>query len=349
VFKRDGFNVLLPDVQYMRNIAAGMKVRLRGEIQRGDFEAAVVSLKTMYALARRMAEHPTLIGNLVGLAIAHIATQCLEEMIQQPNCPNMYWAVATLPAPFIGLHAAYSGERAFIAIEFGQLADGKEALSEAELKRLVGKYRDLVRQSIDLARGDPPVDGATWLAERSQSAAAMAKARERLAAYGFTDGQLARLPALQVALLDEYYRHEEVRDEAVKWASVPWWEVPAETMQKLRAPRPKWEPKPDDPEQSLLTRLSPAAVKVRESQQRLEQRLALIRAAEAVRMYAVGHGGNLPPRLEAAGLPVPVDPFTGQAFPYQLQGDRAVIRGSPPAGYEQVAAYNIRYEITVRK
>jgi hypothetical protein len=88
--KADGINLLLPDVQKMRALAAALKDRFHDEVVRGRFDDALYTAKTMFALARHMGEHPTLIGDLVGIAIASIAIGPLEEMLEQPGCPNLY-------------------------------------------------------------------------------------------------------------------------------------------------------------------------------------------------------------------------------------------------------------------
>src|SRR5205809_800455 len=64
--KSAGVGLLLPDVQGMRMLAAVLKVRIRGEIARGEFDNAIHSLQTLFALAHTFNEHPTLIGHLVG-------------------------------------------------------------------------------------------------------------------------------------------------------------------------------------------------------------------------------------------------------------------------------------------
>ena len=46
-----------------------------------------------------MGEHPSLIGGLVGWAIANSAFGPLEEMLEHPSCPNLYWALTNLPDP----------------------------------------------------------------------------------------------------------------------------------------------------------------------------------------------------------------------------------------------------------
>src|SRR5262245_50943862 len=96
--RKDGVHVILSDVMKMRLLAAALRVRLRGEIAEKRFDDAVGTVKTLFKLAQQLGEHPTLIGHLIGLAIVAQTIPCLEEMIQQPGCPNLYWAFADLPS-----------------------------------------------------------------------------------------------------------------------------------------------------------------------------------------------------------------------------------------------------------
>ena len=72
--------------------------------------------------------------------------------------------------------------------------------------------------------------------------------------------------------------------------------------------------------------LVPALHKVRRAQGRLEQRIALLRHVEALRLYAAEHDGTLPAKLSDIAVPLPVDPFTGKPFRYEVEG----ATGSPP-------------------
>ena len=65
----------------------------------------------MFAMARHLGEHPTLIGNLVGMAIAFTAINPLELMLEQPGCPNLYWALTNLPDPLVSIKTGLEGER----------------------------------------------------------------------------------------------------------------------------------------------------------------------------------------------------------------------------------------------
>ena len=101
--KTDGVGVLLPDVQQFQPLANALKVRFRAEVALGRFDAALRTAKTLFAMARHLGEHPTLVGNLEGFAVAKTAIGPLEEMLEQPGCPNLYWALTNLPIPLVSL------------------------------------------------------------------------------------------------------------------------------------------------------------------------------------------------------------------------------------------------------
>ena len=92
-------------------LAGALKVRFRAEVALGRFDDAIRTAKTMFAMSRHLGEHPTLIGNLVGIVVANAAIGPLEEMLEQPGCPNLYWALTNLPHPLVPLDKGMEGER----------------------------------------------------------------------------------------------------------------------------------------------------------------------------------------------------------------------------------------------
>jgi hypothetical protein len=81
----------------------------------------------------------------------------------------------------------------------------------------------------------------------------------------------------------------------------------------------------------------------------LEQRIALLRHVEALRLYAAAHDGKLPEKLADCPVPLPDDPFTGRPFRYHVDGATAHLRGSPPPGEEKNPGFNVHYEVTIQK
>src|SRR3954468_18822092 len=110
--REQGFMLVIPEVQQIRALAVALHVRGRGQIVDRDFDGAIGTLKTIFAISRHMGEHPTIISGLVGMAIAQIGCNLLEELIQQPGAPNLYWALTGLPPQLVDMRKAASADRA---------------------------------------------------------------------------------------------------------------------------------------------------------------------------------------------------------------------------------------------
>ena len=99
----------------------------------------------------------------------------------------------------------------------------------------------------------------------------------------------------------------------------------------------------------LFSDFLPRVVELRRLQGRLEQRIALLRHVEALRLHTAENGGRFPASQADVAVPLPVDPFTGKPFEYTLTGDTARLRGGALTGEEKNPAFNLRYAVTIRK
>jgi hypothetical protein len=335
--KIDGVNLLLPDLQQLRTLANALKVRFRAEVALGRFDDALVTAKTMFAISRDLGEHPTFIGNLVGIAIAAVALGPVEEMLEQPGCPNLYWALTNLPDPLVRLDIGSEGERTWLLADFHDL-DDRAPMSPEKLKRLIAHLEKLL-QIGDERSGKKANTLQVWLDARTRDQGLIDAARRRLVESGLPEERVQRFPPEQVFILDEKLAYEIRRDNIMKLMNLPIWQSEARSS-------------PADEEKALAKALfpfEPAIAKVRRSQVRLQQRIALLRHVEALRLYAAEHDGALPASLADISVPLPVDPFTGHPFRYELEGQTAHIRGSPPRGEEKNAVFNVHYEVTIQK
>ncbi|HEY7423462.1 MAG TPA: hypothetical protein VH682_04400 [Gemmataceae bacterium] len=333
--RTDGVGLLLPDLQNMRFLTLELRNRFHDEVVRGRFDDALRTAKTMFALSRHMGEHPTLIGDLVGMSLAQITIYTLEEMLEQPGCPNLYWALTNLPDPLISVSKGLEGERVMISAELRDLND-RESMSPGQIKKLIA-HIDKLRQ-LEGGSGQSKENTRTWLNARTKDEKAVEAARHRLVEYGIAEERLAKFPADQVILLDEKQKSEIHRDEEMKLTNLPTWEIVALTAQDKPAKEP-----------ALFDFLVPAMQKVHQAQGRSKRFIALLRHVEALRLYAAEHEGKLPEKLSDIDVPLPVDPFTGKPFLYKREGETTHLRGRPPRGYEKFPYLNIHYEITIRK
>jgi len=119
----------------------------------------------------------------------------------------------------------------------------------------------------------------------------------------------------------------------------PTWQIEAFTRQA----------KPNKEPALFADALMPSSTSVRHAQARLDQRIALLRHVEALRLYAAEHKGTLPAKLTDISVPLPDDPITGKPFRYELKDGAAHVRGSPPSGQEQNPHFNIHYEVALQK
>jgi len=339
--RTQGFMLPLPEVQQMRMLVNVLKVRYRAQVKAGKFADAMHTHQTIFALAKHLGEHPTLIGNLVGIAIANLAVGPFEEMIQQPGCPNLYWALVQLPTHLVELRKGFEGERIMLTAEFGALGDPARVWGELEIRKVQETGNRF------LAFGEPkPEDREKmikWLKERVTDGPWLVQTRQGLIQPGIIEEAVKKYPPEQVLFRYLLERHDVLRDEATKWANLPFWQAQDAL---LRGSTRERDASPGD----LIATVDLAAVfKVCRAQARLDQRLALLQTVEALRLHAAENGGKLPASLKEIKLPLPVDPMTGKEITYKLQGPTAHLQGAPPKGEEKNPAYNIRYEVTIKK
>lgn len=345
--REEGMGLLLADVQGMRYYANLLALRVRLEMVEKKYGQAVYSLQTGYALSRHLNEQPVLISSLVGLAIAGVMSTEVENLIQQAGAPNLYWALADLPRPLLDLRKPLQGDKLFLE---GLLPEIRQALNDPTQPPLapaqIGAIVDRLATMMGQQGKGPNLPGRF---QAGVTAALIYKeARQYLLDHGYPSGRLEALPITQVALMFSLAEYDQVYDDLLKWQNLPYDRALAgmraaeEQCAKLRARRP--------PESSLAASLIPGAVRIKLAQLRLDRRLAALGVVEALRLHAAAHQGKLPASLDdIRAVPIPLDPLTGKAFDYRLEGERARLSGLAPPG-EAAQSHNvIRYEITLRK
>jgi hypothetical protein len=318
-------------------LAKALHVRFRSEVARRDFDNAVRTAKTMFALSRHLGEHPTEVANLVGLWAAHLSLSAIGEMVQQPKCPNLYWALTDLPSPLVDLRRGVQGERTRIAAELKLIRDD-EPMSDSELESLVSRFSGVINFAREQA-GQPPRAVRTAFNASAKDDETVRAARRRLVQAGGKEEKVGKYPSLQVILLDQKQRYEIERDERLKLLAVPVWQSECSTAGAKLAGGAS----------SPLGDLLPNIDKLRAEQAELERQLALLRHVEAIRMYAALHDGRPPARAADLSVPLPADPVSGKPFTYRLEASTAHIRGGSPQEAAKSAGTGVHYSVTIYK
>jgi hypothetical protein len=136
-------------------------------------------------------------------------------------------------------------------------------------------------------------------------------------------------PPAQIILLEEKQAFEVRRDELLTRLSLS----PASVEKPVAG---------DDSPDLLFDGLLPRVIPARHQQLRLEQRIAIVRHIEAIRLH-----GKLPESLEEITVPLPPDPFTGKPFAFAVQDGVADLHAIPPKG-EKNSALDRRYTIVLK-
>src|SRR5262249_39426248 len=143
---------------------------------------------------------------------------------------------------------------------------------------------------------------------RTKDGAKLAAARNRLVELGLAEALVKSFPPTQVILLDEERELQTRFDDVAKIVSFPSWQF--QPLYEKASERRK--------EPTLLADLFlPSQQAASNAATRLQQRIALLRVVEALRMYAAEHKGSLPAQLADVSVPLPVDPVTGKPFLYE--------------------------------
>ena len=332
--RRDGLGMLLPEVQKMRELAGALKVRMRYEIATQDFEKAAYTARTFFGLVQAFETHPTTIGALVGMAIEAICLNAIEEMIQQPGCPNLYWSLTEVPPDAFNMRIPIQGEKFLVEPYFGALMNAKGELPDADVKQVIRQYDGLTRNG-----DEKQIKAFQHFTELAKDANKVAAARAYLVETGTKPDLVKLFSALQVVVTKDVRRYEVDLDDVMSLYGLPISDA-GKRSAELEA---MWK----GDKERRLSEMLPNSYKARQAQVRLQQRVAYLRVIEAIRLHAFDNAGKLPAELKDVKSPLPKDPVTGDGFVYSVKDGVATLTGGNPNPGQ--ANTNRVYEIAIRK
>jgi hypothetical protein len=313
------------DVRGTHAIVMFLAVRARFEMAEGRPEKAARTLQTGFAVAHHVAENPTLLSAPDAIDCASLMVTQLEEFIQQPNAPNLYWSLTDLPRPFIDLRKAMQGERVGVYGMFPGMAEAAADLNAKPFtpEQVEKALQNLGDQDNDLLRGTDKARLALDLAPHHEAA------KKILIDQGRPKELVDAMPPFQVGLLVGLRRYDQILDEYMKLETLPYNEGRGrmEDAEKRIHEQFKHDDGSVIPWPYYFLSGTPWTFACRVQ---IDRRVAALRCVEAVRLYAGDHDGKLPISLEdIKDAPLPLDPVTGKAFDYKLVGDRAFLTCAP--------------------
>lgn len=335
------WSILLPEVQGMRNLARVVALRARLQIADGKYDEAIYTLQTGFAMARHVAEGPTLVNGLVGVAISSLMIEKLEALMRSPGAPNMYWALMALPRPIVDLRPGMDAETYFIDFSLPKLQNFEAAnYSPEQWREQLIAAAALMGELMGVQNAQQP---ARDLTAAALAVKAYPRARQLMIAAGRTPQEVAQMPVAQVVLAGMLSDYRRIRDENFKWWYVPFWQHgqgPSHAQQMTRSAEQNVEGYP-------FINLLSASSAVMMAQVRGERNVAMHAAVEALRIHAAAHNGELPEQLSDVTLaPVLYDPTTGQPFQYAKNGRTATLK-SPAPNKMSAEHFALHFEVTI--
>jgi hypothetical protein len=344
----NNFDMFLPEVQQYRELTRMNRLRVREALAANDFPAAAEYLRAGFRMGKDVGEGPILINMLVGIALTAIYQGEIDRWLERPDAPNLYWALATLPHPFVDPKPALEGEARLVAGLFPTVKDlEKGPVTPERANRVVEDMLSALHRTTDRdQRG-----GLDALLGKFGAAAYVTAnypdAKKELVELGFPAADVDRMPPAQVVALRAITVYRTITDDQTKSFSLPYPRAVAELARvKERAAKLK---KTTDPLLAVFALTIPATEKVHNAFSRTDRRFAAQRAVEAVRLHAAANNGQPPKALsDVTAVIVPDDPFTGKPFEYTATGNRFTLTAGPPPGEQPHAGNSFRYEVTVR-
>lgn len=314
------YQYLLPDVQQTRRLARFLNLRVRDQLNRDDIEGAIGSIRDGLQLARFVSNDELIIQQLVGIAIAAIMSERISELIQHPDCPNLYWALATLPRPLVSNSDSLQWELHAIHQVLPMLSEAEtEVWTEDESLQAWSTMIESLHAVGALNDSNLSGSAVTLTAMGMTQGHA---ARERLRSHGFSGRRLAQMPDVQCVLADASLEIAQMTDDIAKALLLPYTISEAVRRQSQDDYR-QWVRSAKPSVASLIGRhLMPAARNIKEAELRTHLRFNRLMTLEALRMHAAEHDGQLPDTLnDLSPVPAMRDPYTGRHFDYRTESD----------------------------
>jgi hypothetical protein len=338
--REEGIALLIPDVQGFRMFANVLAVKARLHIARGQYPEAIKAIQTGYALGRNLGKGPTLIHMLVGVAIVAIMDNQLDTLMQQPDAPNLYWALRTLPRPMFDIKPALLEESQWLERMWPFLTRvEKGVLSADEIQEGMQQLEDKVK-TFNLR--EPALKNAI----RSAAIVSLhGPAKTWLVDNGFRKETVEAMNPVQAVTLYVYKRYRTAYDDWLVWALAGETEA---THPGMKAARDKVIETGKMLDRlyfgGLLGGLSDGVFvapldKLSNALHRTERRHAGFAIIEALRLHALKNNGKWPDSLDDVKVvPIPKDPITGKPWEFKHDGEWVTLI-SPLAPGEKPSSY----------
>jgi hypothetical protein len=327
----------LRHIQSCRELANLLSIQFRLQLAEGRFDDAAETLQTGFVLTSHLCEGDRFIDTLVGIAIDTIMFSHVEEWIQTPGSPNLYWALTALTPLRRNLPRVIEREMNSLYRSFPKMRRiQRETLTAGKTDSLVNEMFDCLGKALD--QSPKATEAIKKMAAAIREGTKYSQARKHLLDLGRSAKEIDAMPKAQVVLLWYVEQYDGAWEKALDALTVPTWHAQPlmeSVFQEFRST-----------DNIFLSLLLPSLEKTWTANLRFERQLAGLRGAEVLRLYAAKHEGKPPAKWsDITAVPLPIDPDTGKGLDdfYQVTDGRGVLEISPPRF--NIASLGRRYEL----
>jgi len=338
--REQGSRTLLPHLTRVRLLANFLRVRSAYEARHGNIDQALALVRLQFELGRKMGEEPIPISGLVANGILAAATLSLGEVMNQPDSPNLYWALASLPRPLVKLQHSMEDERISLTSTFPELSANRiEDMSVDQWHRVFkGVVADVSKNN-----SDSPPSAMGWANDQTVADEVTRFLPQAAAWYGpahhLSTDQVEQIDSFKVVVRFWYEQCQEIRDDEYKLTALPY---PIAIMQMNRVSLRLKQLTMEEPANAFFGWLMDAT-RMTQTLARGDRVLAALTDVEAIRSYAAANGGKLPASLDdISDTPAMDNPRTGKPFNYQIKGDVATLSDGPILNSDLIYTIHIR-------
>jgi hypothetical protein len=324
----------LQEIQDSRGLARVLTIKARVEMAEGRWQDALETLRAGFQLASDVAQPPTLINALVGVAIAQTMLADLQLMVNDPNAPNLYWALTALPQPLINMRPSLDQEMNFTMqlLPMLQNVDTVERSDEEWNRQLL-----LCINALEQFKDIVPFNVQGTVQQTGLAAIVYPAAKRELIAAGLPNEEVEAMPVGKVVLMQTARATRYSVEEVFKWSYFPYAEAQSEierTEKRLIEQGYMGSGIWKVGTLPVAALLLPAVNSAMYAPLRLERNLAMARTVEAVRLHAAAHHGKWPDSLkDIRDVPVPRDPLNNEPFTYRVEDGAVILEMPPRAGF----------------
>ncbi len=323
----------LAAIQHYKNFARLIQLDVYISLDERDYDAVAEKIAAGFRLAEFVHDgnEMNLITKLVGIAISGVMLDLVEEAMQQPDSPNFYWALASLPPSLWDMRSAVDGEIASIGRVIGPIVDPiADDADKAQLREALSVTAEtFLLTSGSMFDGKPEDAGDpqrikryTQLVVGGVVLLAADRARTELPQFGYSREQIDSMGDLEATVRATQLGLAAGRDQIFKFGLLEG--APESAVDDAIAQVVGWESM-FSPANIVLGTLVPAIQAGQSACNRMRGNVKRQMIYQAFRAHVAEHG-EVPEQLsELSPLPEVLDPDQNSSFDYKKLDDREAL------------------------